>query len=101
MKSQVFTANRLHDGIVVYMTEDGHWSESVFGATVVTNDEGLAAMTTLAEAGETNSIIVAPYPIDVELEDGQVRPVSYRERLRAFGPSIHPEFAKLPTETAA
>jgi hypothetical protein len=41
-------------------------------------------------------VVVEPYAIEVIRDAGDVRPVRYRERIRAFGPSIHPDFAKRP-----
>jgi len=101
MTLQVFTANRLIDGVVVFLKKDGRWSESVFECSVITNDGELALMTRLAEAGMGGSTVVVPYVIDVTHEGGLLRPVSYRERIRAFGPSTHPEFAKQPAAAAA
>jgi len=95
MTLQVFTANRLIDGVVVYLTEDGHWSPSVFLSSVISNDDGLELMALMAEAGVGQSIILNPYLIEVTRDDGKLRPTSYRERLRAFGPSSHPQFSKL------
>ena len=40
------------------------------------------------------AIVVDPYAIKVTDEGGEIRPVRYRERIRAFGPPVHPEFAK-------
>jgi hypothetical protein len=42
--------------------------------------------------------VVAPYLIDVVVEDGRVWPVRYREVLRAVGPSTHPEFNRVIVE---
>ena len=39
-------------------------------------------------------IVVGPYLIEVAAQDGKVVPTRYRERIRAFGPSTHPELAK-------
>lgn len=94
MTLQVFTANRVIDGVVVYLTEDGRWMECVFLASVIANEDGLALMTAMAAEEEGGATIVEPYLIDVTRELGDVRPVSYRERIRAFGPSTHPEFSK-------
>ena len=91
MALQVLTANRLRDGVVVYLDGDGQWSERIEAAQLVEAAQGDALV---AAAAHTAGEVVAPYLIDVEAEAGRVTPRRYRERLRAFGPSIHPQFAK-------
>lgn len=91
MSHQVLTANRLSDGAVVFLDEEGGWTERIAAARIVEKADGEA----LVAAGEaTASEVIAPYLIDVSLEAAGPRPLRYRERIRAFGPSIHPEFAK-------
>jgi hypothetical protein len=91
MALQVLTANRLRDGVVVYFDSDGGWSERIAAARVVEAANGDALV---AAAAPTAREVVAPYLIDVEAEADGIMPRRYRERIRAFGPSIHPEFAK-------
>ncbi|HIM78316.1 MAG TPA: DUF2849 domain-containing protein, partial [Rhodospirillales bacterium] len=45
-------------------------------------------------AAEAAAIVIDPYLITVTDENGEIRPVSLRERIRAYGPSTHPEFTK-------
>ena len=40
------------------------------------------------------TVVVAPYLIDLQDTPLGPVPVSYRERLRALGPTDHPEFGK-------
>jgi len=94
MALHIITGNRLIDGLVVFLAEDGGWTETLAASRVIEDDEELAQMKTLAAAAAKAAIVVEPYPIDVTRDDGEVRPVRYRERIRAFGPSIHPAFAK-------
>lgn len=91
MSQQVLTANRLSDGAVVFLDADGRWTERIAAARTADKAEGEA----LVAAGEaTAGEVIAPYLIDVAVEAEGPRPLRYRERIRAFGPSIHPEFAK-------
>ena len=91
---QVFTGNRVVDGIVVFMTADGGWTERVAASGVLSDQAEVKRMTEVAEAAAAQAIVVDPYLIEVTVEDGEIRPVRYRERIRAYGPSIHPDFAK-------
>lgn len=91
MPHQVLTANRLSDGAVVFLAAGGRWTEHIAAASIAEKAEAEA----LAKAGEARAgEVIAPYLIDVALEAEGPRPLRYRERIRAFGPSIHPQFAK-------
>lgn len=94
MTLHIITGNRLTDGVVVFLAKDGGWTEMLAGSRVIENDEELAQMKTLADAAAKAAIVVEPYPIGVTRDGGDIRPVRYRERIRAYGPSIHPDFAK-------
>ena len=94
MALKVFTANRLSDGIVVYLSGDERWFEAPDASGVIDAEPEETRMKAVADAAEAAAIVVSPYPIDVTDEDGEIRPVSLRERIRAYGPSTHPEFAK-------
>lgn len=93
---QVLTANRLSDGAVVYLTESGTWSERIAESRVARTAQESAAL--LADGLEVAEGWTAdpPYLIDVTANEEGVWPVRYRERLRASGPSVHPEFARQP-----
>lgn len=92
MPHQVLTANRLSDGVVVFLDANGRWSEQIAAARIAEEKADAEALT---EAGEARGDeVVAPYLIDVALEAQGPKPLRYRERIRAFGPSIHPQFAK-------
>lgn len=84
MKS--LTANRLSDGAVVYRGRDGGWTTRVAEAATFA-DDGAAA---LAEAAADVAAckVVGLDLIDVESVGGVTTPVSLRERIRAFGPTI-------------
>jgi hypothetical protein len=91
MPQQVLTANRLSDGVVVFLDANGRWSEHIAAARLAEKADAEA----LTEAGDARGDeVVAPYLIDVALEAQGPKPLRYRERIRAFGPSIHPQFAK-------
>jgi hypothetical protein len=88
---QVLTANRLSDGIVVFWSQQG-WVERFPDAELF--QDAAAAETALAAAKALPQALVDPYLIDIRLDGGQPVPVSYRERVRALGPTIHPDMGK-------
>lgn len=96
MSVQIATANRLTDGIVVFLGYDGEWTRHIDDARIAEREDDVAELLTEAEASTS---VVGAYLIDADIRspEGQRRiicPQSYREQIRAFGPSIHPAFAK-------
>ncbi len=85
---QVFTANRLTDGRVVYLTAAGDWSEDIAEGFLCANEDELSDYQRRAELAAVADEIVEPYAIDVQHGPDGARPVRYREVIRAFGPSI-------------
>ncbi len=89
--TQIVTANRLIDGIVVFQDEAGGWSEDF--ARAAAHEDAAAA---LARAGEdvAASLIVDPYAIEVELRNGHYAPKALREAIRASGPTVRRDLGK-------
>ena len=83
---QSLTANRLDDGAVVYRTKLETWSRNDHDAAVFENDASAA----LEEAGSDviRALVVGVELIDVTMTDTGTTPVSLREKIRAFGPTI-------------
>jgi hypothetical protein len=79
----VITANRLTDGVVVYLAPDGEWSEQIANARVADTDEETKALEAEAENAMRERRIVAAYPMPIALRDGAIDPLSVRERIRA------------------
>ncbi len=94
MSGKVVTANRLGDGMVVYLDTAGGWSEYVEAARVAQSEAQSAEILALAEAPAQATRVVGPYLMDVSLENGAPRAVSNREIIRAKGPTVHPNFGK-------
>jgi len=88
---QALTANRLSDGVVVFWSH-GQWAERFPDAALFT--DAAPAESVLPAAKALPLELVDPYLIDIRLDDGQPVPVSYRERVRALGPTIHPDMGK-------
>ncbi len=91
---KVVTANRIGDGTVVYLTGVGGWSERIADGQVSRSDEERDALMAVARATAEIPEVVEPYVIDVVEEAGVIRPVRYREVIRAQGPPVHPAFGQ-------
>lgn len=88
MSLQVVTANRLGDGLVVFLTAESGWSEDINQSRVADGKEAGDALLAEASAPELDTVIVGPYLIEVEQQDGGLVPTKYREVLRTKGPSV-------------
>lgn len=87
------TANDLRNGAVVYLRQDGNWTECLDECRVFT-DRDLDRGTAAGRDAEAVQWVVGAYEIEVVVENEKVMPVRYRERIRAFGPSTHADFIR-------
>jgi len=90
MTLQIFTASLLKEGHVAYLCLEGNtasWSTDLVKATT-SNQASLEDLRNAADRSERENIIVAPYAIDVELENSVITPVTKREKIRASGPTV-------------
>lgn len=88
MVSKVLTANRLSDGISVWLDAAGNWVRSLQDAFIARHAEAVTALeATGKQAFEDNKVVDANV-VDVEEVNGTLRPLRMRERIRAEGPSI-------------
>jgi sulfite reductase (NADPH) hemoprotein beta-component len=91
---QVVIANRLRDGIVVFLGTDHRWVERLETCPpAATADEGAKLLDVALEA-EARQEIVGPTVIDVEEHDGALRPIKMREVIRAKGPTVRRDLGK-------
>lgn len=88
---KALTANSLTTGDVVFWNK-GRWVEQFADAELFDGEEAAAA----EAAGKAQiTIVVDAYLIDLtETPGGELVPVSYRERIRALGPTNHPQHGK-------
>lgn len=88
---KALTANRLSDGEVVFW-RGGDWVERLADAEVFSDADVAASAEGQARAQPT--VVIDPYLIDLVETSGFWTPVSYRERIRALGPSNHEHHGK-------
>ncbi|MEJ0067144.1 MAG: DUF2849 domain-containing protein [Caulobacteraceae bacterium] len=87
---KALTANDLLTGEAVFWSK-GRWVERFADAELF---DGEAADAALSAAEAQPTVAVAPYLIDLQDTDLGPVPVSYRERVRALGPTNHPQHGK-------
>ncbi|QJE72220.1 DUF2849 domain-containing protein [Aerophototrophica crusticola] len=90
---QSIAANRLTDGVAVWLGNGGRWVERV-GDAAVFQGPGIEAALAEAAAAVKAQLVVDTYPIDVEVRDGETVPLHMRERMKALGPSVRPDLGK-------
>lgn len=88
---KALTGNLLTDGETVFWSK-GRWVERFADAELFADDAVAEAAEADAKAQQT--VVVDPYLIDVIESEGLWAPLSYRERIRALGPSNHPHHGK-------
>lgn len=85
---KVVTANRLHEGDVVYLTADDRWSPHHHEAELI-EDEAIAQLR-LIDAHAQGQRVVGAYLAEAKRGAQGPEPVHFREAFRARGPSNYP-----------
>jgi sulfite reductase (NADPH) hemoprotein beta-component len=86
--SQLISANRLIDGLVVYTGRDGSWVHEFGEANIFTSKAEAEAALLLAQNDVKCNLIVDPCLVEVTEEASGLRAVTLRESIRARGPTI-------------
>jgi hypothetical protein len=81
---QVASANRLTDGVVVFLDDAGEWTPRLDRAAVSRDQRSAEILLERAKAEAFS--IVDPFLVAVaEDDDGTIEPLSLREKIRASG----------------
>lgn len=90
---QVVSANRLSDGIVVFLGPDGAWVEGLQAAALFDKasvEQGLAK----ANADSKANVVIEVLAFEVIEEAGRRRPAHIRDAIRAAGPTVRRDTGK-------
>ena len=100
---KILTANRLSDGIAVWLRADHSWSADIADAALARDSLCVEKLTRAAHAAFLKNEVVDVNLIDVDLTDGCIVPRRLRERIRAAGPTIavKADTPQSPTRRAA
>lgn len=90
----VITANRLADGVVVFLSPDAGWTEDFNLAEVLPDAEATKAATARALEAVSRNEVVDVYAFPVETRNGVVVPKALREAIRASGPTVRRDLGK-------
>ncbi len=97
---QIISAHRLRDGRPVFLGKDVIWQDIIDNAVIVHSEKDLETLMVEAKNSVEKQEVVEPYALSVTHEGNMIRPDHYRERIRALGPSILPEFHLQPSFAA-
>ncbi|MGF9561894.1 DUF2849 domain-containing protein [Neorhizobium sp. JUb45] len=89
MTDKVLTANRLSDGIAVWLDATGQWNERLQDALVARHAEAVTSLEAIGKRDFVDNRVVDVAVVDVQEINGQLWPVRLRERIRAQGPTMH------------
>lgn len=92
--NKVLTANRLADGIAVWLGANGQWLENIDNALIARHQEAADALSDAGKSAFNDNLVVDVDLIDVEEVEGDIYPVRLRERIRAAGPTIRTDLGK-------
>lgn len=88
--TRILTANRLEDGLVLYLAPDG-WTDSPFAARVARTPEDADALLAEGKAAVARNEVADAYLIDFADDGDEIGPVRKREAIRALGPTVRPD----------
>lgn len=88
MTDKVLTANRLTDGIAVWLDVNGHWVENLQDALVARHAECVTSLEEIGKRDFADNKVVDVAVVDVQETDGTLWPIRLRERIRAQGPTM-------------
>jgi len=91
---QVVIANRLRDGIVVFLAANGGWVEYLDDARLADGEQEAKEMLEAARAAEAHQVVVGAELVPVDRSGGRITPTRYRDRIRSQGPSVRCDLGK-------
>ena len=92
---QMIIANRLADGVVVFLDPGEKWDPSIDSGQLIDGDTEAERLLAVAKRHEAECRVVDPTLIEVEIQNGQPRPTAMREAIRAFGPTVRTDLTEV------
>lgn len=97
-EGKILTANRLSDGLVVFLGVDNVWTRDINRAVLAREPNAEAALQRRGEAFEASDVVTGAYLVDAKRENCVVTPVHIREQIRAIGPTVRPDLSIISSE---
>ena len=90
----VISANKLSDGIVVFLSHDNRWTEQLSQARLLADKAALESATKRAGEDASRNLVVDVLPVEVTVTPEGAVPKHIRDRIRATGPTVHRDHGK-------
>jgi hypothetical protein len=84
----VISANRLEDGAVVYLADEGNWADTLAAAKLLATKPEVTAGLEAAHRAVESNLVLDPLAVEVSEVPTGWRPMSLRNTIRAAGPSV-------------
>lgn len=91
---KILTANRLSDGLAVWLARDHSWVEWIADAEIAGDEESVEKLERAGTAAFLKNEVVDVNLIDIDVIDGEIIPKRLRERIRAGGPTNRTDLGK-------
>jgi hypothetical protein len=91
---QMIIANRLRDGVVVFLAPSEGWEPAIAAGTLIDNEADATRLMAVAKRHEGECQVIDPQLIEVEIDAGKPRPTAIREAIRAFGPTVRTDLTE-------
>jgi len=91
---EMITANRLSDGLVVFLDAHLNWVEAFGAAAIFADEAAKTAALEEAKMSERRNEVVDPYGVEMVVRNGHFAPKALREAIRANGPTIRRDLGK-------
>jgi hypothetical protein len=86
---RVLSANRLRDGVIVYLGPYGDWVTRIEDAALFTTEAASEAATGRARHALAANEIVDPIMVEVTQDGDERRATTLRNAIRALGPTVN------------
>ena len=91
---QIVSANRLSDGIVVFLAKGDVWVERLADAEILADKAALDDGLGRARTAMANNLVVDVAPVEVKLTAQGPAPTHIRDKIRAAGPTVRLDHGK-------
>ena len=91
---QVIIANRLTDGVVVFLGTDHQWVEQLDECSPAESQAEEEELLRLGQQAEAQQEIIDPNLIHVEKVEGVLQATKMREAIRSKGPTVREDLGK-------
>ena len=92
---QMIIANRLRDGVVVFLDAREGWDPAIAAGVIIDDEADAKRLFELAKRHEAGCVVVDPQLIEVIVEQGRRKPKEIREAIRAFGPTVRTDVTEV------